>query len=114
MFTELEMLYTPANIFLVVICSLVLGIICFRIVRKLLEWNRNNHSPKESCSAKVLAKRTHVFGHETAHTTYHVTFEWGDQRKEFQVSSKEYAILIEGDTGTLYFQGTRFLNFERL
>ena len=45
---------------------------------------------------------------------YYVTFEVdsGD-RIEFSMSGSEYGMLIEGDAGTLNFQGTRYLGFER-
>ncbi|BBA93044.1 DUF2500 domain-containing protein [Streptococcus ruminantium] len=42
-----------------------------------------------------------------------MTFDWNGQRREFRVRSEDYAVLAEGDTGTLHFQGTRFLGFER-
>ena len=47
-------------------------------------------------------------------TSYYVTFqvESGD-RMEFRVSGSEYGTYIEGDTGKLSFQGTRYLGFER-
>lgn len=52
--------------------------------------------------------------HTTISTTYYVTFqvESGD-RMEMSVSGSEYGTLAEGDKGTLTFQGTRFLTFNR-
>lgn len=38
--------------------------------------------------------------------------ESGD-RMEFAVRGQDYGMLVEGDTGRLGFQGTRFLDFER-
>jgi hypothetical protein len=32
---------------------------------------------------------------------------------EFRISGPQYGKLREGDTGTLSFQGTRFLSFDR-
>ena len=48
-------------------------------------------------------------------TTYYATFqvESGD-RMEFSVSGAEYGMLAEGDQGSLTFQGTRYLGFERI
>ena len=48
----------------------------------------------------------------TTSTSYYVTFqvESGD-RMEFSVSGREYGLLVEGDTGRLTFQGTRYLGF---
>ena len=53
-------------------------------------------------------------GHTGSSTDYYVTFqvESGD-RMEFAVSGSEYGMLAEGDQGTLTFQGTRYLSFER-
>lgn len=47
-------------------------------------------------------------------TRYYATFqvESGD-RMELAVSGPEYGMLAEGDRGTLTFQGTRYLGFER-
>ena len=94
-----------------------------------ITWNKNNHSPRLNVSARVVAKRTEVSHHQhpnngdmsgshgystTSSTSYYVTFEVdsGD-RIEFSMSGSEYGMLIEGDAGTLNFQGTRYLGFER-
>lgn len=100
-------------LFFYAVATLILGTVCFQIVKNMTEWFRNNQSPKETCRAKVVAKRTHVFGNEVARTNYYVTFEWEGKRQEFRVRSDEYALLAEGDQGTLVFQGTRFLGFDR-
>lgn len=83
-------------------------------------WNKNNHSPRLTVPATVVAKRTEVSRHHTdntmAHTftTYYVTFqvESGD-RMELEVDGSDYGMLVEGDIGKLSFQGTRYLGFER-
>ncbi|CYU46729.1 membrane protein [Streptococcus suis] len=94
--------------------AIILAIVCFHIIKNFMEWHHNNRAPKESCKAKLVSKRTHVFGNEVARTNYYVTFEWEGKRQEFRLRSDEYALLAEGDVGTLHFQGTRFLGFERL
>ncbi|WP_228475810.1 DUF2500 domain-containing protein [Streptococcus suis] len=71
-------------------------------------------APQQSGAQRILPKRTHVFGNEVARTNYYVTFEWEGKRQEFRLRSDEYALLAERDVGTLHFQGTRFLGFERL
>lgn len=102
---------------------LVLGVILVSAIRGLLQWNRNNHSPRLTVEAAVVAKRTQVAGHHhhnnaggyTTHTTsYFATFqvESGD-RIELPVSGQEYGMLVEGDRGRLTFQGTRYLGFAR-
>ena len=73
----------------------------------------NRNSPVLDVEAKVVAKRMAVRG-DHSHTYYYVTFEVpsGD-RMELHVSGTEYGLLIEGDKGSLSFQGTRYLGFER-
>ena len=52
--------------------------------------------------------------HTTSTTAYYVTFQVdsGD-RLELSVSGAEYGMLAEGDVGSLTFQGTRYLAFQR-
>ena len=108
---------------------LALGTILFALVGNLRTWNKNNHSPRLTVQAAVVAKRTQVSRHRNANagdatgahgyttssvTTYYVTFqvESGD-RMELQVGGAEYGMLVDGDTGKLSFQGTRYLSFQR-
>lgn len=108
-------------IFFGVAFFLVFGIIIVTIIKNIGEWNKNNHSPRLTVEATVVAKRGQVSHHHhganhATHTstTYYVTFqvESGD-RMELHVSGSEYGMLVEGDTGKLSFQGTRYLGFER-
>ena len=99
------------------------------LVRGVSEWNSNNHSPKLSVEATCVSKRTTVTHHDepvagdisgehgythSSSTTYYAAFEVesGD-RMEFHITGLQYGKLREGDTGTLSFQGTRFLSFDR-
>ena len=106
---------------------LVIGTFIVIAVKGIRQWNKNNHSPRLTVDATVVAKRTdihhssgthnHTTGmHTSGHTstTYHVTFqvESGD-RMEFHISGEEYGLLVEGDYGDLSFQGTRYLGFNR-
>lgn len=92
-------------------------------IKGISEWGKNNRSPRLSVPAKVVAKRMNrTHHHNTASnmhtgstsTTYYATFEFesGD-RMELSMSGREYGMLVEGDTGKLTFQGTRYLGFER-
>ena len=98
----------------------VLGMMLFTLVGNLRTWGKNNASPRLTVPATVVAKRMNVSRHHTdkamAHTftTYYVTFqvESGD-RMELEVGGSDYGMLVEGDTGKLSFQGTRYLGFER-
>lgn len=100
---------------------LVFGTIIYTIVRNIQQENKNNHSPRLTVDAKVVAKRTnfrrnsgndHHMGH--GYTSYYVTFEFtsGD-RMELSMTGAEYGMLVEGDVGELNFQGTRYLGFVR-
>ena len=98
---------------------LVFGVFIMTFARGISQWNKNNHSPRLTVPATVLAKRTNVSrhhhqNHATHSTIYYVTFqvESGD-RMELQMAGHEYGLLVEGDQGKLTFQGTRFLSFER-
>lgn len=108
---------------------LVIGIFIVTLVRGITTWNKNNHSPRLTVTARIVSKRTDISHHTYAnagdgsgaqgyHTAtsamHYVTFEVesGD-RMEFSVGSSEYGMLAEGDTGNLTFQGTRYLSFHR-
>lgn len=104
---------------------LVFAIILFTFIKGAMQWNKNNHSPRLTVRAKVVAKTINVSRHHHHHgsntmmhtstsSTYYITFEFesGD-RMEFVVSRNDYGLLVEGDEGMLTFQGTRFLSFER-
>lgn len=101
---------------------LVIGFFIVTIVRGLTQWNKNNHSPRLTVDATIVAKRTNVSHHHRAgehmhgstYTTYYVTFQFesGD-RMELCVNGDEYGMLTEHDYGKLSFQGTRYLGFER-
>lgn len=100
----------------------ILGIFVVTIARGIGQWNKNNHSPRLTVDATVVAKRTdvpatirsHADGTFASATTYYVTFEVesGD-RMELSMPGEAFGMLAEGDSGKLSFQGTRFLGFER-
>ena len=103
---------------------LVIGMFLVFAVKGIVQWNQNNHSPRLTVPAVIVAKRTNVTrhhhsgagGHHHHHTStsYYVTFQFGGgDRMELLVSGSEYGMLIEGDQGDLSFQVTRYLGFER-
>ena len=103
---------------------LVIGMFLVFAVKGIAQWNQNNHSPRLTVPAVIVAKRTNVTrhhhsgagGHHHHHTStsYYVTFQFGGgDRIELLVSGSEYGMLVEGDQGDLSFQGTRYLGFER-
>ncbi len=104
---------------------LVIGTLIVSFVRGIGQWNKNNHSTVLDVEAVVQTKRTdvsshmhgstdHAAAHHTYSTRYYVTFEVASgDRMEFLVPDREYGMLVEGDRGTLCFQGTRYLSFQR-
>ncbi|MBR4954893.1 MAG: DUF2500 domain-containing protein [Clostridia bacterium] len=112
------------GIMFTIVFVLVIGTFIVTAVKGIGQWNKNNHSPRLTVPATVVSKRTNVTrhhhgganGHHHHHTstTYYVTFqvESGD-RMELHVAGHEYGLLVEGDSGRLTFQGTRYLGFER-
>lgn len=112
------------SIMFTLVFTLVTGTFIVIAVKGISQWNKNNHSPRLTVPATVVAKRTNVsrhrhggagnHHHHHTSTTYYVTFqvESGD-RMELHVAGHEYGLLIEGDRGNLTFQGTRYLGFER-
>ena len=119
--------FTIFQIMLTLVFVIVIGMFIVIAVKGVSQWNKNNHSPRLTVSATIVAKRTNVshhhqhnhggtgMHHTTHSTTYYVTFqvESGD-RMELHVAGHEFGMLIEGDRGNLTFQGTRDLGFERV
>ncbi len=69
--------------------------------------------PQETASAHVTAKRTAVRGNP-AYTVYYATFELESRaRMELRLRGEQYGMLAEGDSGTLTYQGDRFLDIQR-
>ena len=113
-----------AKLFPVIFLAMFILVFCtsfVTVIRELRQWHKNNHSPKLTVNAKIVAKRVNVIRRRRAgsnlhgsYTTYFVTFEVesGD-RFELQVQGNEYGVLVEGDQGKLTFQGTRYLAFQR-
>lgn len=98
---------------------LVFGIIIVSFIKGFSEWSSNNKQPIIPVEVRVISKRISVThnnsqNHLSTYTTYYVTFEFeNNERLELKVPGKEYGLMVEGDTGTLSFQGTRFISFIR-
>ena len=104
-----------------VMFALMMGVFIFTFFKGIKQWNKNNHSPRLTVPATVVAKRTNISRHRrsssnlhTTSTTYFATFQFdsGD-RMELMMDGYAYGMLMEGDEGDLTFQGTRYLGFER-
>ncbi len=100
---------------------LVLSMIVITFFRGIKQWKKNNDSPRLTVEAKVATKRSNFYRNAgtdhhvgTGHTTYYITFEvQSGDRMELNVPGQEYGLLVEGDWGSLTFQGTRYLSFQR-
>ena len=118
----MDFMFFLAPIMSMLIFGLAFGLIIASFVRSAKQWNKNNHSPRLTVDAKVIARRAEIRRRNTAgehhhyasSTRYFVTFqvESGD-RMELQLEGTQYGLLVEGDEGRLTFQGTRFLDFQR-
>lgn len=103
----------------------VLAIIVMSFAKGISQWNKNNHSPRLTVEATVVSKRAEVSHHHHGNvgevgshvhtsTSYYVTFQVASgDRMELHMSGQEYGLLAEGDRGSLSFQGTRYLGFQR-
>ncbi|NYB72530.1 DUF2500 domain-containing protein [Sedimentibacter hydroxybenzoicus DSM 7310] len=100
---------------------LVFGIIIFSAIKSLSVSMHNNKQPIIPVEAKIVTKRydvshlRHHHGdnmhhHSSSSTSYFATFEMPNgERMELKVPSNEFGMMVEGDSGTLQFQGTRFI-----
>lgn len=102
---------------------LVFGIILYSFFKGIKENQYNNKQPIIPVDAKIVAKRYDVSHHHhhtndnlhhSSSTRYYVTFElMNGERMELYIPKNEVGMLVEGDKGTLSFQGTRFISFVR-
>ena len=113
------------SIMFFIVFALIVGTI--NAIKGISEWSNNNKQPILDINCKVVSKRisvSHTNSHtdssgvhhgSSSHTSYYVTFEFESKdRTEFRVNGKEYGMIAEGDYGKLKFQGTRFLEFNRI
>lgn len=115
-----DLMFSIFPFLFITVFVIVIGTFVVMAVRGVGTWSKNNASPRLTVSAQVVTKRTQVSHHHhqdsMGHTStaYYATFqvESGD-RMELQLSGSEYGMLAEGDQGSLTFQGTRYLGFER-
>jgi hypothetical protein len=113
-------------LFVMLVFIFVFGMIIASAIKGARQWKYNNSQPVLTVEAKIVTKRadvsTHhhsgqndVSHHHHSSTTYYITFEvQSGDRMEFQVGANEYGMLVDGDYGSLTFQGTRYLGFNRI
>ena len=124
-----DFMFTLVPIFIGVIFVIMLVSIISGFSRNAKRERKNDQSPRVTADAKVVSKRMQVGergsrrmrtngmmedGYSYSYSDYFVTFEFesGD-RLELPVDGSDYGVLVEGDTGRLSFQGTRYLGFQR-
>ncbi len=113
-------LFVIVPVFIGIIFVLVIGVILFSVVKAVGQGISNNAQPVQSVPATVVAKRINTWGSSGANTggsvntSYYATFEMADrERQELGMGGRDYGLLVEGDRGTLSFQGTRYKGFDR-
>lgn len=112
--------------FFITVFVLVIGMFVFVIGSGIMRFVKNQRSPEMVAQARALSKRTdirssgshHHHGHMHTggyvYTRYYITFQLEDgSRLEFQVTSNDYGLIVEGDEGRLFYRGTRFQGFDR-
>ncbi len=126
-----DWMFTLFPIIFLVFFAIFIGMFVSTIVGNAKRRRRDDNSPRLSVSARVVSKRMQVGTTRHAHhhnhaghmdtdysyrhsSTYFVTFEVesGD-RMELLLDGADYGLLVEGDRGTLHFQGSRYLGFDR-
>lgn len=111
------MFFDPFSLMFSIFPLIVIVLFVVVLVRGLREWSRNNAAPRLSVPATVVTKRRshhHNAGTYTSSTSYYATFQFesGD-RLELRLPWHDAGMIAEGDHGTLHFQGTRYLGFDR-
>lgn len=110
-------MFSAVPFFVFIVFAIVIMTFVTSLVKGVGQYARNNRMQEESIPARLVGKRTHTWGghgNMSAHTSYYATFETEDgKRLEFSASSKFFGTHVEGDTGILTHQGTRFIKFER-
>lgn len=105
-------------IFFVGIVTVIVVAVGYAIIKGTMTWSSNNQAELVNAACKIVGRRTEVWGgsgDSSANTEYFVTFEFEDgSRKELHVKPAVYGLIAEGDQGTVQYQGTRFIDFNRL
>lgn len=118
-------MFTIVPIIITLVFIFVFGTIIVSAIKGAKQWKYNNEQPVLTVEARIVGKRADVSTHHHSNgdnmghhhhssTTYYVTFEvQSGDRMEFRISANEYGMLVESDLGSLTFQGTRYLGFNR-
>ncbi len=117
-------LFLVFPILFMIVFLIVLSFFIINLFKLAKEKAYNDNQPKLTVDAKIVAKRDDINRHHSAgvnnmhhtqiNTTYYATFQFdsGD-RIELKIPRDKIGYLVEGDSGKLTFQGTRYFDFER-
>jgi hypothetical protein len=109
-FGGFDIMFTIVPIFIFI----VFGVIIYTIVTSAARYSKNSSSPVLTAQARVVGKRMEVTG-DHAVTWYYATFEVETgERIELVMKGEEYGLLVEGDEGTITYQGEWFKGFQRI
>lgn len=122
-----DLVFDLFPVFFLIMFAVVFIVLISTAVKAVREKKANDASPVLEVEAAVTAKRAHVSSAARSggpedlsarsfhtRTAYYATFQvHSGDRMEFQVKETDYGQLAEGDRGTLTFQGTRYLGFQR-
>ncbi len=115
------------SIMFFIVFALIVGTIIINAIKGISEWSNNNKQPILDINCKVVSKELvfHILTHilqilvvfiMVVLVTLHIMLllNLKVKRTKFSVNGKEYGMIAEGDYGKLKFQGTRFLEFNRI
>ena len=110
----MDLIFNIFPILFLAFFGLIFGTVISTMVKNGKQNRKNDNSPRLTCEATVVTKRTKVWG-DHSRTTYYATFQFesGD-RLELEIPHNQFGYLVEGDKGKLTFQGNRFMSFERM
>ncbi len=128
-FGTFDIMFSIIPFFVIIMFIAVFALFAVTIAKGVKQKSFNRSQPRLTVRARVVSKRTDVRGHGSSHhhtgdvvhstggmthTTYYATFEVesGD-RMELIIPQNEIGYLVEGDAGSLTFQGTDYLGFAR-
>ncbi len=101
-------------IILIIVVAILVGISNKYEAEKVDGQAIQNGVDINSEQVKAVSKRSEVKGSYYSSSTYYfITFEFESDgnRREFQVSSEKFGLIVEGDKGRMSYQGEKFLNF---
>jgi Protein of unknown function (DUF2500) len=101
----------------------ILGTVAYQLIRKARQSSRNDALPVLTAPATVSGMRTNTIAQPAdinpkykvePSTKFFARFRLHDsQSLEFELSNEQFAPLAEGQQGTLTYQGTRYVGFEK-